>query len=325
MLQFNGFGVARACRNFMGAFLLVAVSVFWPAFLQAQEGQPAPLGQPVSASKVGQAREIPARLDFHVLAQAPYSRFHQGIQGSPEVRGEEAYWQGLEADMVRAFVRWMQATKQISLAFDPMVHADPESLKKAMLADPVQAAGILVGQDGTAPVADTPWQKSLPWLRSRPVLLVPVGDTASWASWKYLSKASTLRKLVVHQSPMTAAWFRDFTAQNSPKYEVMQPKDEFQLWKMLGKGGTGTYGVVDAGTASYFLDKGEAPGWRVRVPEATRNTVRYLVFPQGSLFLPYWEEFLSGGWGWMQSNEFKSLMNKHLHPAAQVHVRPVLQ
>jgi len=50
--------------------------------------------------------------------------------------------------------------------------------------------------------------------------------------------------------------------------------------------------------------------------------VRYLVFPQGSLLRSYWEEFLFSGWGWLNSGEFESLMEKHFHAGARSVIKP---
>jgi len=94
------------------------------------------------------------------------------------------------------------------------------------------------------------------------------------------------------------------------------------LWKALGKKSGTTYAVMDAGTASAYSRQGDFSGWRVRIPAGSSPTVRYLVFPQGSLLRSYWEEFLFSGWGWLNSEEFEALMDKHFHAGARSVIKP---
>ncbi|MFM8976942.1 MAG: hypothetical protein ACKOJE_02715, partial [Bacteroidota bacterium] len=181
--------------------------------LRAQDGAGQFLGAPVSVREIGLPKEVPARMDFHVVVNAPYSVQIQGRLRDDELASKEPLpqWQGLEADMVRAFVRWMQRDKQIRLDFDPIFHSDTASLRSAMGADPTQAAGVLVGAEDINPVKDSAWLAPLPWLRSGVVLLVPFSDRSSWGAWKAMTQGLDDRNLVLHQSPMTAAWEKEWT------------------------------------------------------------------------------------------------------------------
>jgi hypothetical protein len=216
----------------------------------------------------------------------------------------------------------MQRDKQIRLDFDPVFHSDTASLRSAMGADPTQAAGVLVGAEGADPVKDSAWLTPLPWLRSGVVLLVPFSDRSSWGAWKAMTQGLDDRNLVLHQSPMTAAWEKEWTKMISSRCRTERISEESMVWKALGKKSGTTYAVMDAGTASAYSKQGDFSGWRVRIPAGSATTVRYLVFPQGSLLRSYWEEFLFSGWGWLNSEEFEALMDKHFHAGARSVIKP---
>lgn len=303
---------------------LVVILILSLGVLHAQDGPGQFLGSPISVHDVGIAKEVPARMDFHVLLNSPYSIQFQGRipQDDTLAREPAPHWQGLEADMVRAFVRWMNRVKQIRLDFDPIFHGDTASMRASMLADPVQSAGILVGKEGVEPLQDSLWFPSLPWLRSGVVMLVPFSDRSAWTQWKAMIQGLEDKDLVLHQSPMTSAWERDWAKMISSRCRTERVTDEVMLWKALGKkGGTG-YAVMDAGTASVFLSQGDFSGWRVKMPSGAAFSTRYLVFPKGSLLMAYWEEFLYSGWGWLNSKEFQGLMDKHFHSGARSVIQP---
>lgn len=311
-------------KNFFWKCVAFLVLIISSLMVQAQDGAGQFLGAPVSVREIGLPKEVPARMDFHVVVNAPYSVQIQGRlrEDEPGSKAPAPQWQGLEADMVRAFVRWMQRDKQIRLDFDPIFHSDTASLRSAMGADPTQAAGVLVGAEGADPVKDSAWQAPLPWLRSGVVLLVPFSDRSSWGAWKAMTQGLDDRNLVLHQSPMTAAWAKEWTKMISSRCRTERISEESMLWKALGKKSGTTYAVMDAGTASAYSRQGDFSGWRVRIPAGSSPTVRYLVFPQGSLLRSYWEEFLFSGWGWLNSEEFEALMDKHFHAGARSVIKP---
>ncbi len=306
----------RECLSLLGMMISSLM-------LQAQDGAGQFLGAPVSVHEIGIPKEIPARMDFHVVVNAPYSMQKQGRipDGDPLSKEASPHWQGLEADMVRAFVKWMQSDKQIRLDFDPIFHRDSASLRAAILADPNQSAGVLVGAEGVDPVKDSAWLPALPWLRSAVVLLVPFSDRSAWENWKAMTQGLDERNLVLHQSPMTMAWEKDWARLISSRCRTERVTEESMLWKSLGKKTGTAYAIMDAGTASAYLSQGDFSGWRVRVPAGSASSVRYLVFPKGSLQRTYWEEFLFSGWGWLNSREFQSLMDKHFHAGSRAFIR----
>ncbi|MFM7287915.1 MAG: hypothetical protein ACKO18_00870, partial [Bacteroidota bacterium] len=57
------------------AFLAVMISSL---MVRAQDGAGQFLGAPVSVREIGLPKEIPARMDFHVVVNAPYSVQIQG-------------------------------------------------------------------------------------------------------------------------------------------------------------------------------------------------------------------------------------------------------
>ena len=77
--------------------------------VKAQDGPGLPLQPAVSVQKVGEAREIPARMDFYTVVHPPYSRWAQ-------TKSDDPAWSGLEADLAKAFVEWMRKVRGISLA-----------------------------------------------------------------------------------------------------------------------------------------------------------------------------------------------------------------
>lgn len=319
MLYINGKVMENIIRT---CFVIGLISL--GGGLHAQDGAGQFLGSPVSVREIGLPKEIPARMDFHVVVNAPYSVQIQGRlrEEDPSSKEPAPHWQGLEADMVRTFVRWMQRDKQIRLDFDPIFHRDTASLRAAMLADPSQSAGVLVGDEGLEPLKDSAWLPSLPWLRSGVVLLAPFSDRTAWGNWKAMTQGLDDRNLVLHQSPMTAAWEKEWNKMISSRCRTDRVSDESMLWKALGKKSGITYAIMDAGTASAFLRQGDFSGWRVRIPGGSSPSVRYLVFPRGSLLRMYWEEFLFSGWGWLNSQEFQALMDKHLHAGAHSVIKP---
>jgi hypothetical protein len=223
--------------------------------------------------------------------------------------------------MVRAFVRWMQNDRQIRLDFDPIFHRDTASLRSAMLADPAQSAGVLVGVEGMDPIRDSGWLPALPWLRSGVILLVPFSDRSAWDNWKAMTQGLDDRNLVLHQSSMTAAWEMEWARLISSRCRTERVREESILWKSLGKKSGITYAIMDAGTASAYVKQGDFSGWRIKVPAGSASSIRYMVFPRGSLLRTYWEEFLLSGWGWLNSGEFQDLMDRHFHAGSRAVIR----
>ena len=105
-----------------------------------------PLQPAVSVMKVGAARELPSRMDFYTIQNPPYSRQIQS-------KSAETAWQGLEADLAAAFVEWMRSVRGIQIAYDPLFFRDAAEIKTAMMADPAQAVGVMVSEEGVDPPA----------------------------------------------------------------------------------------------------------------------------------------------------------------------------
>ena len=284
--------------------------------LQAQDGPAMPLQPAVSIMKVGAARELPSRMDFYTIQNPPYSRQVQS-------KSAESTWQGLEADLAAAFVEWMRTVRGIQIAYDPLFFRDAAELKTAMMADPAQAVGVMVIEEGVDPLLDSAWSKPLPWLRSKMGVLVPLSNTANWNDWKTGLKSAEGARWVVHRSPMSLAWMRAWSVQVSSKGTMEDTDDELAWWKVLGKSKMPVVGVADVGTLAYAMRQEGAYAWKVKVPEGQKNSIRYLVFPRQSLLAPYWEEFLWSGWGWTSSKEFKGLLEKHFDQATPEHIQPV--
>jgi len=284
--------------------------------LYAQDGPGMPLQPAVSILRVGEARELPTRMDFYTVPNAPYSQWNQAKSAEPA-------WQGLEADLAAAFVDWMRKVRGINLAFDPLFYKNAAELKAAMLADPSHAVGVMVSDAGVDPVLDSGWAPSLPWLSSKTGVLVPLSNTGVWNDWKSGLKSGEGARWVVHRSPMSLSWMRAWSVQVSSKGSIEDMEDELSWWKALGKSKSPVVGVADVGTLSYALRQEGAYAWNVHVPQGQKSSIRSLVFPGQSLLAPYWKEFLSSGWGWASSKEMKDLLEKHFGYAAQEHIQPV--
>ena len=283
---------------------------------KAQDGPGLPLQPAVSVRQVGEAREIPARMDFYTVVHSPYSRRIQS-------KSDEPTWSGLDADLAAAFVEWMRKVRGISLAYDPIFVRDAAEIKAAMLADPTQAVGVMVSEEGNEPVADSAWARSLPWLRSKMALLVPLKAGGNWGDWKSVLRSGEGSTWVVHRSPMSQAWMRAWSVQISAKSSMTDTDDFGTWWKTLGKSNGLVLGVADVGTMCDVLRQEGSYAWKIKVPDGQKNLNRFLVFPRQSLLAPYWEEFMTSGWGWTSSNEMKVLLDKYFDSAAQEHVRPL--
>lgn len=284
--------------------------------VKAQDGPGLPLQPAVSVQKVGEAREIPARMDFYTVVHPPYSRWAQ-------TKSDDPAWSGLEADLAKAFVEWMRKVRGISLAYDPIFVRDAAEIKASMLADPTQAVGVMVSEEGSEGIGDSAWARSLPWMRSKMALLVPLKAVGNWSDWKAVLRSGEGSTWVVHRSPMSLPWMRAWSVQVSAKSSLTDTDDWGTWWKTLGKGNGPVLGVAEVGALCEVLRQEGAYAWKIKVPEGQKNLVRSLTFPRQSLLAPYWEEFLTSGWGWTTSKEMQALLDKYFDSAAQEHVRPI--